>query len=242
MKFKNTRFKKIAEHCKVKIHDPRATEDIWNSHNHKIFRRLFKTSKKYFKLKSIYTHTDIFFYTMNRFWEYRWRRFRNWLTLTKDCVQVILVHTTNNQISLQSDEQNQRWKYADGQVDHLPIMCSFYTKIVNNQSPATKSHYRRCFNQFAAKTSSDYILGVGEDIERYWQRKTVRGHQAKCLVFNVQGPVHRKYIPFDTFPTRCNFTQSIYFWKSALHVSGGNATHHQEHIQLYLQYLVLVKL
>jgi hypothetical protein len=48
-------------------------------------------------------------------------------------------------------------------------------------------------------------------------------------------------IPFGIFPTRCNITQFIYFCKTALHVSGGNSTHHQEHTQLYLQYLVLVK-
>ena len=48
-------------------------------------------------------------------------------------------------------------------------------------------------------------------------------------------------IPFDIFPTRCNVTQFIYFWKTAPHVSGGTSTHHQEHTQLYLQYLVLVK-
>ena len=58
--------------------------------------------------------------------------------------------------------------------------------------------------------------------------------------FNVQGSVHRKYIPLDIFPTRCKITQFIYFWKSALHVSGGISTNHQEHIQLYLQYLVHV--
>jgi len=29
------------------------------------------------------------------------------------------------------------------------------------------------------------------------------------------------------FPTRCNFTQVIYFSKTALHVSGGISTHHQ---------------
>ena len=58
---------------------------------------------------------------------------------------------------------------------------------------------------------------------------------------NIQGSVRRKYIPFDMFPTRCNITQFIYFWKTALHVSGGNCTHHQEHTQLYLQYRVLVK-
>ena len=43
------------------------------------------------------------------------------------------------------------------------------------------------------------------------------------------------------FPTRCNNTQFIYFWKIALHVSGAISTHHQGHTQLYLQYLVLVK-
>ena len=53
--------------------------------------------------------------------------------------------------------------------------------------------------------------------------------------------MHLKYIPLDIFPTRCNITQFIYFWKTALHVSRGISTHHQEHIQLYLQYLVLVK-
>ena len=37
-------------------------------------------------------------------------------------------------------------------------------------------------------------------------------------------------------------TQFIYFWKTALRGSGGISTHHQEHTQLYLQYLVLVKL
>jgi hypothetical protein len=32
----------------------------------------------------------------------------------------------------------------------------------------------------------------------------------------------------------------IYIWKSALHVSGGTSTHHQERIQLYLQHPVFV--
>ena len=53
--------------------------------------------------------------------------------------------------------------------------------------------------------------------------------------------MHRKYIPLDIFLTRCNITQFIYFWKTALHVSGGISTHQQEHTQLYLQQLVLVK-
>ena len=58
--------------------------------------------------------------------------------------------------------------------------------------------------------------------------------------FNFQGFVHREYIPFDIFP-RCNVTQFIYLWKAALHVWGFIYTHHQEHTELYLRYLVFVK-
>ena len=36
------------------------------------------------------------------------------------------------------------------------------------------------------------------------------------------------------------YTVYLYL-ETALHVSGGISTHHQEHIQLYLQHLVLVK-
>jgi hypothetical protein len=37
-----------------------------------------------------------------------------------------------------------------------------------------------------------------------------------------------------------SYTVYLYL-NTALHVSGGNSTHHQEHTQLYLQHLVLVK-
>ena len=33
---------------------------------------------------------------------------------------------------------------------------------------------------------------------------------------------------------------SLFYLETALHVSGGAITHHQEHIQLYLQHLVFV--
>jgi hypothetical protein len=33
---------------------------------------------------------------------------------------------------------------------------------------------------------------------------------------------------------------SLFYLETALHVSGGNITHHQEHIQLYLEHLVFV--
>jgi hypothetical protein len=41
------------------------------------------------------------------------------------------------------------------------------------------------------------------------------------------------------FPTRCNVT-SLFYLETALHVSGGTTTNHQERIQLCLQHLVFV--
>ena len=62
----------------------------------------------------------------------------------------------------------------------------------------------------------------------------------KILKFNVQGSVlHRKcilmYIQQDA-------TLHSLFLETAVHVSDDTSTLHQEHIQLYLQHLVLVKL
>ena len=64
----------------------------------------------------------------------------------------------------------------------------------------------------------------------------IKGFSTRIFVkkFNVQGSVRSTFIPFDIFPTRCNSTQFIYFWKTALRVSGGISTHHQEHTQLYI--------
>ena len=42
------------------------------------------------------------------------------------------------------------------------------------------------------------------------------------------------YSDSDLFPTRCKFTHFIYLWKTAVHVSRGISTHHQEHTHLYL--------
>ena len=47
----------------------------------------------------------------------------------------------------------------------------------------------------------------------------------------------RKYIPI--YIQQDATLHSLYL-ETALHVSGGASTHHQEHIQLYLQHLVFV--
>jgi len=54
----------------------------------------------------------------------------------------------------------------------------------------------------------------------------------KCIyTFDVQRFMHRKYIPFDIhIYNEMQLYTVIYFWKTALHVSGGIFTHHQEHI------------
>ena len=52
--------------------------------------------------------------------------------------------------------------------------------------------------------------------------------------------VHRKVIPIDI---QQNATlHSLFYLETALHVSGGTTTHHQEHKLLYLQHLVFVLL
>ena len=56
--------------------------------------------------------------------------------------------------------------------------------------------------------------------------------------FNVHGPVHRKNI---LIYIQQNATlHTLFYLETALHVSGGTNTHHQERKQLYLQHLVFV--
>jgi hypothetical protein len=67
------------------------------------------------------------------------------------------------------------------------------------------------------------------------------GHEASLIssFFNVHGSVHRKniriYIQQDAT------LHSLFYLETALHVSGGTTTHHQERKQLYLQHLVFVR-
>ena len=61
---------------------------------------------------------------------------------------------------------------------------------------------------------------------------------SQFYTFNVHGSVHRKniliYIQQDAT------LHSLFYLETALHVSGGTSTHHQELKQLYLQHLVFV--
>jgi hypothetical protein len=50
---------------------------------------------------------------------------------------------------------------------------------------------------------------------------------------------HHKNIPI--YIQQDTMLHSLLYLETALHVSGGTSTHHQEHTQLYLQHLVFVR-
>jgi hypothetical protein len=56
--------------------------------------------------------------------------------------------------------------------------------------------------------------------------------------FNVHGSVHRNNILIHIQQSATS--HSLFYMETALHVSGGIITHHQECKQLYLQHLVFV--
>jgi surface polysaccharide O-acyltransferase-like enzyme len=60
----------------------------------------------------------------------------------------------------------------------------------------------------------------------------------KYCTFNAHGSVHRKNILIYTQQEAT--LHSLFYLETALHVSGGTPTHHQERKQLYLQHLVFV--
>ena len=57
--------------------------------------------------------------------------------------------------------------------------------------------------------------------------------------FNVHGSVHRKNILI--YVQQDGTLHSLSYLETALHVSGGTATHHQERKPLYSQHLVFVR-
>jgi hypothetical protein len=61
----------------------------------------------------------------------------------------------------------------------------------------------------------------------------------KSNVFNVHGFVYPNNILIHIQQDAA--LHSLFYLETALHVSGGTSTHHQERIQLYLQQLVFVR-
>jgi hypothetical protein len=62
--------------------------------------------------------------------------------------------------------------------------------------------------------------------------------QNYLMHFNVYGSVHHNNIPIHIQQDAT--LHSLFYLETALHVSGGTSTHHQERKQLYLQHLVFV--
>jgi hypothetical protein len=58
------------------------------------------------------------------------------------------------------------------------------------------------------------------------------------IIFNIYGSVHHKNILMNV--QKDATLHSLFYLETALHVSGGTTTHHQECKQLYLQHLVFV--
>jgi hypothetical protein len=89
-------------------------------------------------------------------------------------------------------------------------------------SPYLFIHVSACSNQ---KSTEEILMKF--NIENFF-------------TFNVYGSVHRKniliYIQKDAT------LHSLFYLETALLVSGGTSTHHQERKQLYLQHLVFVTL
>ena len=62
----------------------------------------------------------------------------------------------------------------------------------------------------------------------------LQGVQSNCNFFSTHLKSVLIYIQQDAT------LHSLFYLETALHVSGGTTTHHQEHKQLYLQHLVFV--
>jgi len=97
---------------------------------------------------------------------------------------------------------------------------------------------------------SSLVILIGEESEHYslhclpYDRSTASfqahsPHSAiQCLLFNVPGSVHPNNILI--YSQQDATLHSLFYLKTALHVSGGTITHQQERKQLYLQHLVFV--
>jgi hypothetical protein len=57
-------------------------------------------------------------------------------------------------------------------------------------------------------------------------------------MFDVYGSMHRNNIPI--YIQHDATLHSLFYVVTAVYVSGGNSTHHQERRQMYLQHLVFV--
>jgi len=60
----------------------------------------------------------------------------------------------------------------------------------------------------------------------------------QSMIFNIHGSVHRNNILI--YIQQGATLLSLFYLETALHVSGGTITHHQERKQMYLQHLVFV--
>ena len=89
------------------------------------------------------------------------------------------------------------------------------------------------------KNNKQFSFHIKERNEYQIQLKNYENKFAKNISkFNLQGSVNRRFRYISHKMRR--YTIYLYL-ETALRVSGGISTHHQEHTQLYLHHLVLAK-
>jgi len=112
----------------------------------------------------------------------------------------------------------------------------FYLETALHVSGGTSTHHQEC-KQLCLQHLVFVIplllpAAIVEELEQLDVSKDM------FRLFNVHGSVHRKniliYIQQDAT------LHILFYLETALHISGGTTTHHQERKQLYLQHLVFV--
>jgi hypothetical protein len=97
----------------------------------------------------------------------------------------------------------------------------------------------RCFNDWNVQTTTRVVRGDGRGsalLEFEFPISPVPF--LSNAAFNVHGSVHRSNIAI--YAQKDATLHSLFYLETAVHVSGGTSTHHQERKQLYLQHLVFV--
>jgi len=111
---------------------------------------------------------------------------------------------------------------------YAPVVCVLHlAKSINYEPP----HYAVFFSSLLS-----FFLPFGSKyFPQHLHSMIDPQHE---MLFNIHGSVHRNniliYIQQDAT------LHSLFYLETALHVSGGAITHHQERKQLYLQHLVFV--
>ena len=100
-----------------------------------------------------------------------------------------------------------------------------------------KAYVKQCVPNSQKRMKSLYCKDQPVEAPQWHNRCLLRGSQG-VHKFNVYGSVRRNNILIKIQQDAT--LHSLFYLETALHVSGGTTTHHQERKQLYLQHLVFI--